>query len=194
MNKKLNYFLLLLITCNSPTYSADSASSYAIKGVGIASCSHFIKSAKAQDKLYFIYGGWVDGFVTASNQHLRETFDLTPWQSTGLLLKIAESICAQNPKMQFHQAINKIKVELAKQRLDKGENYVDIANNKKYVYQEEVIRRMKQMLKNKKHYSGPINAEYDENMKIAVKSFQKSIKQSQTGLPDQGTLFELFKP
>lgn len=193
---KTNYISLILFLILTPSigYSSDKNNTYAIEGAGIASCSKFIETANTKDKHYYIYGGWVEGYLTATNQYQEETFDLTPWQSTQLILKIIESICLNNPKAKFHQVLNNLVPELSKQRIDIGGKFIDINGKRKYIFQEEVILRMKKALTQKQLFSGDYSTEYNDELINAVIKFQKKINQKATGLPDQTTLFELFKP
>jgi len=194
MKTSYRSLILSLVLIPSIGYSSDKNNTYAIEGAGIASCSKFVESASKKDNHYYVYGGWVEGFLTASNQHQEQTFDLTPWQSTQLILKIIESICTENPKAKFHQVLNNLVPELSKQRISIGGKFVDIDGKRKYVFQEEVILRMKKALTNKQLYTGGLTTEYSDELKNSVIKFQKKIHQNATGLPDQATLFELFKP
>lgn len=173
------------------TQGADGNNAYAIKGAGIAKCSKFIELHQKKSDVYLVFGGWIEGYLTAINQQQPNTFDLAPWQSTQLLLAATESLCKQKPEMQFQEAVQVLIGGLAQQRITQGGKFITIDQ---YVFQEEVIKRMKGALKSRGLYSGNTNdAQYDDKLKAAVKQFQKSVKQAGTGLPDQGTLFELFK-
>jgi len=193
MLNRVALMILLLLSMGTTALAGDSDNAYAVKGAGISSCSRFVDTAEKHDNLYLIYGGWIEGYITATNQYLENTFDLSPWQSTQLMLKVAESICRKNPEMQFHQVVTNIMAGLTKQRIEKGGKFVDINGDRKYVFQKEVIHRIKKTLNNKGFYDGPINSDYDDALKTSMKAFQKSINQKQTGLPDQGTLFKLFQ-
>jgi len=189
------YIAILIISLflQSPAFAADENKAFAIKGAGITDCKRFVESASKRDNLYFMYGSWLEGYMTASNLHLKQTFDIAPWQSTQLLLKVIESICKKNPTSKFHQVANSMISELSKQRLDVGRKYIDVNGDRKYVYQEEVIRRIKLALKKKDLFTGEINSNFDDELVKSIKEFQKSLKHQQTGLPDQGTLYELFR-
>ena len=173
--------------------AADEAGAFAIKGAGLASCGKVQQSIANTDNLSLAYGGWLEGYLTASNLHLEYTFDLAPWQSTYLLLKVVESICSNNPTMNLQQVADKLVADIANQRLATGGNYVRIGDDTTYVFQEEIVIRIKQALKDKGFYNGELNAEYDDATKAAVASFQKSINDEQTGLPGQKTLLYLFQ-
>ncbi len=190
--KNISAWLLCASLLPSITYGADGSDAYAIKGAGIAKCSKFIEFHQKKDDTYLIFGGWLEGYLTAINQQQANTFDLAPWQSTQLLLMAAESLCKQKPELQFQAAIQILISELMPQKITQGGKFITVD---KYIYQEEVIKRMKSALKSRALYNGNISdAQYDDKLKAAVKQFQKNTKQTQTGLPDQGTLFELFRP
>ncbi|MDH5545617.1 MAG: peptidoglycan-binding protein [Gammaproteobacteria bacterium] len=184
--------VLCCLSLISSAFAADSDGSYAVKGAGISSCGKFVSAAKNKKDLYLVYGGWVEGYITASNQHLDQTFDLAPWQSTQLLLKIIESVCTQNTEQNLHQVLARISADMSRQRIAKGGKFVDIDGKRNYIFQEEVIERIKQALKNKGLYTGPVNGEYTSDLQKSLKQFQKNINQNQSGLPDQGTLLKLF--
>lgn len=193
MNLKKTSVLLLAPLClPSISYATDGNNAYAIKGAGIAKCSTFIEFHQKKSDVYLVFGGWLEGYLTAINQQQSNTFDLAPWQSTQLLLVATESLCKQKPDMQFQEAVQVLIGQLAQQKIAQGGKFVTVDQ---YVFQEEVVKRMKNTLKSRGLYSGNVgDAQYDDKLKAAVKQFQKGIKQSETGLPDQGTLYELFKP
>lgn len=189
--KNRSAWLLASLCLPSIVYGMDSSNAYAIKGAGIAKCSKFIEFHQKKSDVYLVFGGWLEGYLTATNQQQTDTFDLAPWQSTQLLLLATESLCKQKPDMQFQEAVQVLIGQLAQQRITQGGKFVTIDS---YIYQEEVVKRMKNALKSRGLYSGVGDGQYDDKLKAAVKQFQKGIKQPETGLPDQGTLYELFKP
>jgi hypothetical protein len=193
MNLKKTSVLLLASLClPSISYATDSNNAYAIKGAGIAKCSKFIEFHQKKSDVYLVFGGWLEGYLTAANQQQPKTFDLAPWQSTQLLLVATESLCKQKPDMQFQEAVQVLIGQLAQQKIAQGGKFITIDQ---YVFQEEVIKRIKIALKSRGLYSGDVSdSKYDEKLRAAVKQFQKGIKQTETGIPDQGTLYELFKP
>ena len=189
--KNISIWTFCTLLLPSISLGADSNDAFAIKGAGVATCSKFIEFHQKKDNTYLIFGGWLEGYLTAINQQQTNTFDLAPWQSTQLMLIAAEALCKQKPDMPFQSAVQILIAELMPQKITQGGKFMPID---KYLYQEEVVKRIKNALKSHNLYSGNINdAQYDEKLKTAVKKFQKSVQQPQTGLPDQGTLYELFK-
>lgn len=192
--KKLVFGLSVAICMMGQANAADVNNSYAIKGAGIAGCSKFLESVEKKDSVYYVYGGWIEGYVTSQNLLQKDTFDIAPWQSTGLLLKVAESICKKQPELKFHQIMGMITAELIPQKLGVGGQFVSVGTpDKPIVFQMEMIERIQQALSNK-GFGGVIDGVYGESSQAAMKDFQSSRGLSVTGSPDQASLFELFKP
>ncbi|WP_136679347.1 peptidoglycan-binding domain-containing protein [Neptunomonas sp. XY-337] len=178
----------------SNVQASDSNGSYAIKGAGLGSCAKFLESVKAQDNLYYVYGGWVEGYLTAMNRHQADTFDIAPWQSTALMLKIAESFCAKRPDMQFHQIVSSITQTLDSDRLSSGGEFKNLGTKEKpIILQAQMIKIIQQALADLGFLGGSVDGVYGDGTKDALGKFQESKGLVATRLPDQGTLFELFK-
>ena len=81
------------------TLAVDTAGSFAVKGVGLSKCSAFVEVVKAKEAAKLSrYIGWVAGYISASNQHVSKTFDLTPWQNIRTLTLALVNHC--DPAMQ----------------------------------------------------------------------------------------------
>lgn len=193
--KKMCMRLLLCLTFFCGGVSAlDDNQAYAIKGAGIASCSKFLESMAGVDKAYFVYGGWLEGYFTASNKYLPKTYDIVPWQSTQLMLKTVESVCKQSPEMTLNNVVQMLVTDLASQRITMGTKFVRLGEGYSNVFQEEVVIRIKKALTDRGFYSGELSAEYTDSVKSALREYQKSVGQEETGMPNQATLFLLFQP
>ena len=153
-----------------------------------------MESIETKDSVYYVYGGWIEGYLTSQNLLQKDTFDIAPWQSTGLLLKVTESICKKQPELKFHQVMGMITAELTPQKLSVGSQFVSVGTpDKPIVLQVEMIERIQQAL-NSKGFGGVVDGVYGESSRAAMKDFQSLRGLSVTGAPDQGSLFELFKP
>lgn len=182
---------LIFSTCNS-LQAADKNEVYAVKGAGVSYCSTFLESMEARDKNYFIYGGWVEGYLTALNQQLADTFDLAPWQTTELMLKMIEPVCQQNPEQQFHNVVKAMAGQFSEHKITESSNYVQLETNKNLVFQESVIKRIKNALMEKGLYEGDDDLSWGGEVTTAIKEFQHSQDLEETGTPDQVTLYKLF--
>ncbi len=192
------YFLIqlcCLFLISGFAYGADVDSKFAVKGAGISTCKRYLDAYEEKKELYYTYGGWLDGYITGANQHLGDTYDIAPWQSTGLLLTMMASNCKKHQDMSFYQVAQLMVQELVKTRIKSAGRYGVIQGGSPVPLHEEIVRRIKSALKDRGFYDGNIHvATWDDEVKTAVKAFQKSKDLPETGLPDQSTLYMLFYP
>ncbi|MFT5923157.1 MAG: hypothetical protein ACI9LE_000131 [Paraglaciecola sp.] len=59
----------------------DRNGKYAIKGVGNASCDKYVKITKSDVPQKLLFAGWINGYMTIQNQHLKDTFDIVSWEN-----------------------------------------------------------------------------------------------------------------
>jgi len=97
--------------------AADSGGQFAVKGIGGNTCEGFITAKSESSDAYWMFLGWLDGYMTGINQYSPETYDITPWQSQNLLAALFKKFCAKNPGANFFAVANKMVVELRDDRL-----------------------------------------------------------------------------
>jgi hypothetical protein len=187
---------LLVICCLSISFqavSADNQGKFAVKGAGKHACKDFTKAANARTTDYYLFGGWVEGFISSYNQFQPENFDITPWQTTELILTLLKTHCAKNPDTRFLSATNSLIKTLFPIRLNENSNLmsVQVGKSKSYFYQE-IITRVKSRLKAMGYLSGNINSTFKQEDAIALEKFQRKIGLTPTGMLDQQTLASLF--
>jgi len=191
--------LLALVTAGllcspAPSEAADSKGAYAIDGGGGAPCKAFTESRKASDKSAAdLFAGWVDGYLSAANQNRPDTFDLTPWQTSGLLLALLGRYCESYPEDRFEIAVNNMITALHPQRLTvRSDTILAGSEDKGAPIYREIMVRVQQSLKDQGYYSGPLDGNYGKSMHTALSDFQKKNGVTVTGLPDQESLFRLL--
>ena len=189
-----NLIATALLCSVTNAFAMDAAGSFAVKGVGLSKCSAFVEVAKGQDQGALArYVGWIGGFVTASNQHLKDNFDITPWQNMRTLTLALVNHCDKNADMRFGEAVVRMTGSLYKDRLTSKSELIPIEHEGKqhYVYKES-IRRTQAKLSELGLYSGDIDGDFNEATKTAIKTFQAERKLPETGMPDQNTVFQLL--
>jgi len=174
--------------------AADSNGAYAIDGGGGAPCKAFTDSRKAGNaKAADLFAGWVDGYLSAANKNSPDTFDLTPWQTTDLLLALLERYCASYPEDLFEIAVNNMIQALHPQRIIARSDKLLAGNKEKGVpIYRETLQRVQQSLSDQGFYKGSIDGNYSKAMHAALSEFQKKNGINVTGLPDQESLFRLL--
>ena len=184
------FFAGLLLSQTS--LGVDKNNIYAIKGAGLSSCKSFLQSVDNQDSAYLVYGGWIEGHITALNQQLENTFDLTPWQTTPFLLKLIAQNCRNKPEVQFHQMVRAMLGEFLSQKIVEGKSFIKLNNDNSLIYQEDVIVQTKKALQVKGYFEGELDMEWNQDSVQALKKFQNDKSLPETGFPSQDTLFYLF--
>ena len=175
--------------------AADSGGQFSVEGIGGSTCESFVTAKSESSNAYYMFLGWLDGYMTGINQYAPETYDITPWQSQNLLAALFEKFCAKNPGANFFAVANKMIVELRDDRLRESSAPViaKVGERSIGVYRE-ILRRVQVLLKEGGHYKGGIDGLFGPNTRRALESYQKQVGSTVTGLPDQATLFKLLSP
>lgn len=195
--RQINLVLLLILIAASgqSALAADRQGEFAVKGFGFATCKQYTTELDANSKAYFMFGGWIEGYFTAMNQHVADTYDITPWETTELLARLIENHCRRNPEHRFFAVLNSLGLRLKADRLrTKSEAIETEAGEHKAVVYREVMRRVQKTLKQRGFYRSVVDGLYGPNTRTAIEAFQKEQGDLQvTGVPDQVTLLRLLR-
>lgn len=178
---------------SSGVLAADASGKSATKGIGRSTCTDFVQVVKNKDGKALIYAGWIDGFISASNLYVRETYDLLPWQGSPVIFASLGNYCTQNPEIQFQRAVQVMVQTLHKQRVVEESPLVEIpVEGKIYRLYAHTLQQVQQRLAQLGHYSVTPSGTYDRDTKWALEAYQRSKSLPVNGLPDQPTLTALF--
>ena len=173
--------------------AADASGKFAAKGVGRASCTDFVQVVENKDGKALIYAGWIDGYISASNLYVRETYDLLPWQGSTVIFTSLRKFCRENPELDFQSAVTAMVRTLHRQRVVEQSPVVEIPiGDKTFKHYADTIRRTQERLAELGHYTVPPSGTFDSDTKWALETFQRAKSLPVTGLPDQPTLAALF--
>ena len=193
---RLRQFLAiaLLVSGASAAQAADSEGRFAVKGPGLATCADFSQAFQEKSQAFYVMGGWLLGFVTGHNLHMKDTYDAASWQSGELLVGLMENYCKQRPEDRFAEGAIKLVRVLMQTRLSTESKLVvaESGGNKVAIY-EEVMRRAQEEMKKQGYYSGVVDGLYGPGTKKGFEALQKANGIPETGLPDPRTLFALFR-
>ena len=173
--------------------AADEDGKFAVKGAGKRLCSNFLLTAEQKSTDYYLYGGWLEGYISAYNRFQPENYDVTPWQTTELLLALLQQDCENNKERHFLTVTNSLLKALFPIRLPAESALVaiDVNNAKSYFY-VEILKRAKQRLIKMGYLQDLGSNDFDQATLDAFKHFQSDRGLAQTGVPDQNTLMNLF--
>ena len=163
-------------------------------GFGQVRCARFSEARTKKENPYLIMGGLVEGYLTALNQTSDQTYDLTPFENTDLLMGLIDRHCRQNPDHRFSDVVRAMAAGLVDERIVEYSEYIafDVNDVKGRIY-SETVRRMQVRLAELGHYDGPTDGRYSEATVDAMRAFQTRMGTEPTGLPDQLTLMRMFR-
>lgn len=183
-----------LLVLSAGAHAADSGGAYAIDGGGGASCKAFTESRKAgSNRANDLFAGWVDGYVSAANQNRADTFDLTPWQTTELLLVLLGRYCESYPDDRFEIAVNNMLTALNPQRLTARSDKLLVGGEGQGIsIYRDVLKRAQASLAKHGFYSGPLDGNYTDETRKAFTAYQEKNALKPSGLPEAETLYRLL--
>jgi hypothetical protein len=194
MSRARSIFVALAVLYAPGALAADENSKFALKGAGFLPCQVFSAERERKSNTYYLIAGWVEGYISAHNRNVPDTFDITSFESTELLLSVMQSHCKANPNDRLYPVLNSMLAQLHPDRLQKESPRVEITEGKrKAVLYEETIRRIQGELTRRGLYKGPLDGRYTEATNAALKAFQSDVKFQTTGFPDQATLWRLMR-
>ncbi len=183
----------MLLVAVTVAHAADNDGKFAIKGIGNTTCADFLAFSESESYNKFLYAGWINGYLTAQNQHLNATFDLSSWQTIHTLGEYLRNYCKKNPKNSFYIAVASMINGLHERRIQTSSpvKKIGTGNNAVLLYQESLVRAQKN-LQRLGLYKGTAEGEISEGTKKAISKFQEQHKLPVTGIPDQQTLHLLL--
>lgn len=179
----------------TPAAAVDQEGRFAVEGIGAVNCAFFLQARADDSGDYKRLLGWLEGFATGANLYEQNTFDATPWQTTGVLTVITENHCKVNPDDQFALVVQRLLGSFMDQRLQASSSLVEAtASGSTVQIYRDVLRKAQIELAKRGLYQRLPTGEYNMQTQQAFAAFQKSEGLASTGLPDQTTLWKLMAP
>ena len=185
---------VLLLLSAVPAWPVDNDGHYAVKGAGTARCDQFLEARRQRTPQYFLFGGWMEGFLSAANLYEQDTFDIVAWQNTDLLATFVARVCEKSPATPFHLAVSRTMRNLLPQKLERRSSVVgfDGGEGRAVALYADVVLRMKSALRERGYFDGDNSADDAPELRKALRAFQADRQLPPTGLPDQVTLLYLL--
>jgi hypothetical protein len=175
--------------------ASDAQGVFAVEGIATETCAMFIQERDLKSERYFMFGGWVDGYVTAINQYNVDTYDITTWETTDLLMALIDRHCRANPDDEFVGVVAAMAKKLNPDRLKAQSPVIDIVvGDKKGKMYQEVLRRVQQALIDQGFYQGTADGQFGPQTQQAIAAFQTARQLESSGFPDQITMLALLRP
>lgn len=196
----MNGIALALVICiagaGDIAKASDANGDFSIRGAGRISCAELLGGLEAKDKRLSVFAHWLEGYITASNQHLGDTFDVTPWQTTELLLALAGRSCAATPEKNFMDVVGRLIAQFRPLRVQEKSALVQLRTGESVqVHYRVVVERARTRLIELGHLfetQGLEGQAQSAEMRRNLLAFQKTVGLPPSGRLDQQTLLNLF--
>ena len=191
--------LLLIALCffvlqTTGALAADKAGNFALKGAGFLRCQVFVIEREKKSNIYYLIGGWVEGFISAHNKYVKDTYDILSFESLELLLRVMDGHCKSNPNDRLYSVLNSMIIKVTPDRLRQDSPRIEVGEgDRKTILYRETIRRIQTRLKGLGLYKGRIDGVFTEDTQSALIAFQSDIDLETTGFPDHTTLWRLLR-
>lgn len=180
--------LAALVLPAAPGAAADANGRFAQEGPGRLTCAKGFPEAPQGEETRLL-AAWLTGYVTAHNQLLPDTFDLTPWQTPASLLSLLKQYCDANPDDTVTKAAQALVSYLQDQRLTEEARPVLLGvSDEQVVLYDAVVLQARTRLTEAGFAPGPSV----EDLADAVRDFQAANDLPVNGLLDQATLARLL--
>ena len=184
----------LMMACSAGASAMDAQGRYTVKGAGLAPCSKFLEAAKEGGREFYMFAGFVHGYLSAGNALTKQTYDLVPWQTDKVMLHSIAKVCAKHKERRFGEIMRRLVQSLTAQRLTEYSDLLKVPGDGVAPIYREVVFRIQTRLKALGHYPGEPSSQYDEATVSAMKAFQADAQLPVTGHADQASIQRLFYP
>lgn len=184
----------LLASLTTGALAADAKGQFAMKGAGFLTCQIYIAEREKRSEVYYLIAGWIEGFVSAHNRYVPDTFDITSFESTEMLLTVIHSHCKDHLEDRMFPVVNSMLNQLQADRIKSETELMTVTSGeRKAPIYVETVRRIQENLKKRGLYKGAVDGKYTNATEAAVMAFQSDVGLEKTGFPDQVTLWKLFR-
>ena len=132
---------------------------------------------------------WLNGYFSAYNQFVLDTYDVTAGKSLEELETGLEHYCQANPEHTISFAAIAVASSLDPARIRVNPNKASASPK----VAPDILRRIQQALKSHGHYKGAVDGIDGPGTRASLESFQRAEGLPVTRLPDSITLSRLFQ-
>jgi len=173
--------------------AADENGRFAFKGAGLGTCAQFMEHKASGSRDFYIYAGWIEGYLTGLNRLKPNTYDLAPWQSTEVLTGMLETFCTKNPQANFASAVDQLGIHLNNTRLKQGSELIQVTyKSSSVLIYREILIDMQNKLQSDGFLKDFTSGSFDEKTALGLMEFQRRNGLAANGLPSAITLHKLF--
>lgn len=183
---------LAVLAASTPSHAADRSGSFVLRGAGSQVCPAFMTTINARDKAgSTAYLAWFQGYLSANNRLLPETFDVVPTQGAADFMGVVKAICEKAPQFTVENAANQAIALLRPLHQAEPSQLIKLSHKGKTAeLRENVLKQLEARLIALGHLRAPSgnSARVMADVHAAIEKFQRTEKLEPSGLPDLATL------
>ena len=173
--------------------AADKDGRFAVRGAGFATCEHYIRAHQLKANEWYVFYGWLDGYLSAISEKTDGVFDVAPWQSTELIAEVLRNACSQDSTQYFLPVMRGVTQEFGKFILANAEERmsVEVGKQNALVY-PSTVKNVQQVLSDRGYYKGDVTGQFTPDTQAALVAFQTRHGIPVNGIPGPVTLWALL--
>ncbi|MBK5925765.1 hypothetical protein CCR87_00060 [Rhodobaculum claviforme] len=167
-----------------------------MKGVGRLSCTQFLTERAAGSDLYWNIGGWIDGYASAYNAYVPETYDISPHApgtAADTFSVFLAKHCEQHPQDPIGLVLKSLLERLHAIRVtDRSEVTTVAVDGKTYQVYASVLAHVQQALIRDGYYDGTMDGKFGPKLQAALSKFQADSGMPANGAPTEATMVRIL--
>lgn len=186
--------LAFWLALSFPAHAADPEGMFAVKGAGVTPCEKYASDYRSGRESVVLHATWLNGYISALNQVLPQTYDIVSWQDINFLMSYVAEVCERDPSLNFYAAAGQMLTNFRPEAIRARELPVTIEqpDAAPVALYPTVVKRIQDRLSALGFYDGESDGEFGESTATALTAFQRSRELDATGSPDTNTVFRLM--
>lgn len=174
----------------APAHASDPKGSFVLRGAGSQVCPAFMTTINSRDQAASTtYLAWLQGYVSAHNRLLQDTFDVVPTANPADFMGVVKAICEKAPQFTVENAASQAIALLRPVRQNAASPMLKISHKgKETQIQAAVLLQLETRLIALGHMRGTASGKATPDLHAAIEKFQRAEKLPVTGHPDLTTL------
>lgn len=194
--KAVKTLLLAIALWPFVAQSATPHDQFALKGVGRLTCEQFLAERTAGSQVYWNIGGWIDGYASAYNAYVPETYDISahaPGTAADTLSVFMARHCAQNTQDPIGLVLKSLLERLHAIRVADRRDVTTVAvSGETYRVYASVLAHVQQTLIRDGYYDGAPDGKFGPKLQAALSEYQAAAGMPATGAPTQATMVRIL--
>lgn len=188
------FVLSMGLGASAPGLAADRNGDFFLRGLGTATCQTYLAERSNNTATYYLFRSWINGYLSAYNQMVPDTYDILPDATIGGIANGIEAVCREQPQQNLWSAVASLTNAFASNRLKlKSEVVTMSVGERSLTLYKETVRQVQAALAARGYNVGTPDGLFGARTREALEAYQKAEGLQVTGLPDPLTRVRLLQ-